>query len=383
MARNRTIYQSEGIISSQNLAATGTGAHVQLRRVQSANYGHEIARTDVLQFGNLARIDSIITQSPTVNLDFSYLLGDGYNERALGFYVAHSGGAGAGNFASGAVSDVSGRNFYIVTAGEGIDLNSEVGAAALSGKGVFGIGNAYISNYQVSAAVGDLPTVSVSVEGLNINSMTYVANGATTGVVSPAIAPESGVPLSLATGVRFPNPTAGTGDGIPTCLRPGDIVLSFGGFTGTSSSKTAPIANVDMGSTNSINIQSFELSLPLSLSPIERLGSKFAFARVVDFPVTATFSVEAIVNETTSRNLAQMIEDTSDNDITVSIRKPGSTEVAIQYTMRGAKLDSESYSSDIGSNKSVSLSFSAQLAGPNSLDKGIFCSGSYTGAVYT
>lgn len=377
------MYQSEGIFASQNLAATGSGNHAQLRRVQSANYGYEIARTDVLQFGNLARIDSIITQTPTVNLDFSYLLGDGYNERVLGFHVANSGGLGEGNFASGAVTDVSGRNFHVLTASEGIDLNSEVGAAALSGKGVISIGNAYISNYSVSASVGDLPTVSVTVEGLNNSSQTYVCNGATTGIVSPAIAPESGVPLSLATGTRLPLPTPSTGNGIPTCLRPGDISMSFGDLTSSSSTKTAPMANVDMSSTNSINIQSFELSLPLSLSPIERLGSKFAFARVVDFPVTVTLSVDAIVNEITARNLAQMIEDTTDNDITISIRKPGSTEVAIQYTLKGAKLDSESYTSDIGSNKSVSMQYSAQLAGPNSLDKGVFCSGAFVGSIYS
>lgn len=383
MSRTRIIYQSEGVYVSQNLAATGSGQHAQLRRIQTANYSYEIPRTDVLQFGNLARIDSIITTTPTISADFSYYLGDGYNEKALSFFVSSSGGGGDGNFASGAVTSVSGFNVYILTAGEGIDINSENGPAALSGKGVVGLGNCYISNYSVSAAVGDLPTVSFSVEGLNISQGLYYCNGATTGLVSPAIAPESGVPLSLATGTRLPLPTPATGNGIPTALRPGDITLSFGALTGTSSTKAAPLANVDMSSSNSINIQSCELSLPLSQSPIQRLGSKFAFARVVDFPVTATLSVEALVNEQVSRNLAQMIEDTTDNDITVTVRKPGSTEVAIQYTLKGAKLDSESYTSDIGSNKSLSLSFSAQIAGPNSLDKGIFCSGAYSGSVFS
>lgn len=383
MARNRTIYQSEGLFISRTLQATGSGDHAQLRRVQTANYNFDIARTDVLQYGNLARIDSIITQTPTVSADFSYYLGDGWNERALGFLVAHSGGQAEGNFASGAIVGGSGVNLFIVTANEGIDLNNEVGASALSGKGVIGIGNAFVSNYEISAAVGDIPTVSVSVEGLNVNSNTYIANGATTGVVSPAIAPESGVPLSLATGVRFPNPNTATGNGTPTALRPGDITFSFGALTGTIATKNGPIANVDMSSSNSINIQNFSLALPLSQSPIERLGSKFAFARVVDFPVTATLSVSALVNETTSRNLALALEDTTENDITVTLKKPGSTEVAMQFTLRGAKLDSESYSSDIGSNKSVDLTFSTQIGGPNDIAKGIFASGSYTGAVFS
>jgi hypothetical protein len=376
MARNRTIYNTEGLMVSQALQSTGSTSHVQLKRVQSANYGFEIARTDVNQFGELSAIDRLITSSPTVNLDFSYYLADGYNERALGFLVSHSGGAPEGNFASGAIAGTSGINFYVVTGPDGEDLN----AANLSGKATIGIGNAFISNYSVSAAVGDFPTVSVSAEALNINAATYTQNGAITGTVSPAIAPESGVPMNTGYIVRLPAPTSGDG---PTALRGGDITFSFGNFTNTASGKASSIANVDMSSANSINIQSFELSLPLSQSPIERLGSKFAFARVTDFPVTATLSIEAIVNETTARNLAAMVEDTSENDVSVTLRKPGTSEVAMKYTLKGARLDSESFTSDIGSNKSVSLSFSSQIGGPNSTNRGVFCSGSFTGSIFS
>lgn len=361
---------------SQALQSTGSASHTQLKRVQSANYGFEISRTDVNQFGELAALDRLITSSPTVNLDFSYYLGDGYNERALGFLVSHSGGAPEGNFASGAIAGNSGVNFYIVTGPDGEDLN----VSTISGKGTIGIGNAFISNYSVSAAVGDFPTVSVSAEALNINAATYTQSGAVTGTVSPAIAPESGVPMNTGFIVRLPAPTSGDG---PTALRGGDITFSFGNFTNTSSTKASSIANVDMTSADSINIQSFELSLPLSQSPIERLGSKFAFARVTDFPVTATLSIEAIVNETTARNLAAMVEDTSENDVSVTLRKPGTSEVAMKYTLKGARLDSENFSSDLGSNKSVSLTFSSQIGGPNATNRGVFASGSYTGAIFS
>ena len=361
---------------SQNLVSSGSTTHAQLKRVQSANYGFEIARTDVNQFGELSAIDRLITSSPTVNLDFSYYLADGYNERALGFLVSHSGGAPEGNFASGAIAGTSGVNFYIVTGPDGEDLN----IANLSGKATIGVGNAFISNYSVSAAVGDFPTVSVSAEALNINAATYTQNGDTTGTISPGIAPESGIPLNTGYIVRLPAPTSGDG---PTALRGGDITFSFGALTGTVSGKASTIANMDMSSTNSINIQSFELSLPLSQSPIERLGSKFAFARVTDFPVTATLSIEAIVNETVARNLAAMVEDTTENDISVTLRKPGTSEVAMKYTLKGARLDSESYTSDIGSNKSVSMTFSSQIGGPNSTNRGVFCSGSFTGSIFS
>jgi hypothetical protein len=374
MARNRVIYQSEGLFSSKALNSTAAADHKQLKRVQSANYSFEITRQDVNQFGQLARIDALVLQSPTVSLDFSYYLADGFNESALGFYMQGSGTptgpTGAGNFASGQMVSSSGINFYIVTDSEGIDLNYDnASATALSGKGVIGIGNGFITDYTVNAAVGDLPTVSVSVEGLGFCAATYGVNGNVTGFVGPAINPEFGTKLFTGTGdyVKLPLPTIG--DGV-TALRPGDITLNFGSFTGTGATPSSNLSGA-----GSINIQSVSLSLPLSRTPIERLGSRFAFARVTDFPVTATMSVNALVNEVDARNLADMIDDGAERDITLSIKKPGSQELAVVYTFKAARLNSESYSSDIGSNKSVDLSFSTQIGGPNDLVHGVYFSG--------
>jgi hypothetical protein len=377
MARNRVIYQSEGLFTSSGIYATSTGAHLQLKRVQSANYSFEITRQDVNQFGQLARIDALVLQSPTVSLDLSYYLADGFNERVLGFAV-QTGAIGDGvNFASGQMVSSEGRNFYIVTSAEGIDLNFDnasgvTAANGLSGKGVIGIGNGFITDYTLNAAVGDLPTISVSVEGLGFNAATYSSGANVTGVPSPAINPESGTSVGLT--VQLPVP--GTGDGV-TALRPGDITLSFGGFTGTGGTPTSNLSGA-----GSINIQSVSLSLPMSRTPIERLGSRFAFARVTDFPVTATMSVNALVNEIEARNLATMIDDGNERDITLSIKKPGSSEEAVRYVFKAARLDSESYSSDIGSNKSVDITFSTQIGGPNDSFHGIFVSGADRSALF-
>ena len=374
MARNRVIYQSEGLFVSSGLNSTSAAQHKQLKRVQSANYSFEITRQDVNQFGQLARIDALVLQSPTVSLDLSYYLADGFNESALGFYVqgtgAPSGPVTVGNFASGQMVSSSGRNFYIVTDSEGIDLNYNTGTTALSGKGVIGVGNGFITDYTLNAAVGDLPTVSVSVEGLGFCAASYGISGNVTGFVGPAINPALGTKLFTGTGDYIKLPIPSTGDGV-TALRPGDITLSFGGFTGTGGT---PTSTVDNGS-DAINIQSVSLSLPMSRTPIERLGSRFAFARVTDFPVTATMNVNALVNEVQARNLADMIDDGSERSITLTINSPGTSTPAVKYTFAAARLDSESYSSDIGSNKSVDITFSTQIGGPNDLVHGIYFSG--------
>lgn len=375
MSRNRVIYQSEGLFTSSGLNSTNSGEHKQLKRVQSANYSFEIARQDVNQFGQLARIDALVLQSPTVSLDLDYYLADGFNESALGFYMQGTGGTKGptteGNFASGQMVSSSGRNFYIVTTSEGSDLNFDTGInSTLSGKSVIGVGNGFITNYSVDASVGNFPTVKVSVEGLGFNVSTYSTNGLT-GVPTPAIDAVSGTKLftSPAQSVKLPNPSSG--DGV-TALRPGDITLSFGGFTGTGAT---PSVNVNNASNDSINIQSVSLSLPMSRTPIERLGSRFAFARVVDFPIVSTMTVNALVNEQQARNLADMIDDGAERDITLTINKPGTSTPAVKYVFKAARLDSEGYSSDIGSNKSVDLSFSTQIGGPNDTVHGIFFSG--------
>ena len=368
MPRNRVIYQSEGLYVSEAANSTTSGKHYQLDRVQSANYGFNIARQDVNQFGELARIDSIVLESPTVSLDFSYYLTDGANERALGFNVPT--GATTAQFPSGQLEDGSGVNFYIVTTSEGRDLNSETGTAtnnALSGKSVVGIGNAYLTDYTVDLSVGNIPTVSVSMEGTNMNAFTMSGTNSGTNV---GINQASGT--SLGTAIQLANPNSYTGAGIINALRPGDVTLSFDTIENSG-------ILTDLGE---LHVQSVSLSLPLGRSPIERLGSKFAFVRTVDFPVVASLTVNGVQSDTVSGSLVSLVESNPKSDITITIKKPGETAAAVKYTMKRAQLDSSSVSSSIGSNKTVDLTFTTQIGGTNDTANGIQMSGSYATAPF-
>ena len=408
MARNRVIYQSEALYVSKNINSTTSSEHAQLKRVQSANYNFSIERQDVNQFGQLARIDALVLQSPTVTLDFTYYPTDGYNEKALGFYVQNTqgsgiyfGGTGTGitgvapydptaaveaNFASGHMAGSSGQNFYIITAGEGSDLNTLTGEYALSGKSAIAIGNGFLSNYTFNASVGNLPTASVSIEGLNIKSSTILGMSGATGnsgnfVLSPTISPILGTELGYIG--RLASPTEATGaNGLveTSALRPGDLTISFGDYTGANATGS-PLSSLE--GARGINIQSVSLALPLSRTPIERLGSRFAFARVVDFPIVATMNVSAILNEVESKSLAQMLDDNSKREITLTIKKPGSTQNAMLFKFKGSQLQSESFSSSIGANKTVDLVFQTQVGGPSDASNGVYVSGSYTESIVT
>lgn len=368
MARNRVIYQSEGLYVSKEYNSTGSGDHFQLKRVQSANYNFNIARQDVNQYGQLARIDSIVLETPTVGLDFTYYVTDGKNERALGFYV-QTGGASAGQFPSGHVQDGTGRNFYIVTTSEGSDLNAE---ANLSGKSAIGVGNAYLTNYTLDLAVGSIPTASVSFEGSNMNAFNIAAGNSGSGA---GVIPQSGISIGL--GVILPNSANQTGaavDGTISALRPGDVTVSFGGFTGTGVGGFTSLTD--------LHIQSASLALPLGRTPIQQLGTKFAFARTVDFPIVSTLTLNGIQSETSQGSLIDLVQNNPKNDITISVKQPGTNNVAITYTITNAQLDSVGFSSSIGSNKTVDLTFSTQIGGANDAVNGIRVSGSYTGSPF-
>ena len=421
--RARVIYQSEALYAgtvdatghhftvtgkgyaTQTLADADGGGDVktgimQLRRVQSANYSFSVNRQDVNQFGQLARIDSVNIEPPTVTLDMSYYLTNGVNERLLGFNVDGQTSALSDELILGKTANSDnpgGKNFFILTTPESSDAvgNSD----AESEKSVIALGNGFVSNYSIEAAVGGMPSASVTIDGLNLRSYTGTAN-----LDIPAIDTKYGTPID---GVEFSLPPAISGKGEATvgsdniwgslddgwqgndegfgvegvsCLRPGDISMSLGtnGRAGLFENlpHSDPHQDYDAGSAH---IQSFSIDVPVSRSTIQRLGNPYGYARVTDFPVNISVSVSAILSDLKEGNVADLLFNEEDHDLVFTMREPtqsGNGNIAMQYTIKGARLEGESFSSSIGDNKSVDLTFTAQVGGPEDQENGIFISGS-------
>ena len=397
---NRIIYQSDSLFVSQAVNSNLSGQHVQLDRVQSANYSFNINRTDVNQFGQLARIDSVVLESPTISVDVSYLLGDGFNEEVLGFSRSKSfSDAESTGFISKQISatssvGTSGINLYILTAPEGIDSNLSRGAVDKSDYSVIGLGNCYLSDYTLDCSVGDFPTVSVSFEGLNANATTDVTGitgiagvsddepAATsmtgfTGISGVGVDPTNGTQLAIFQGasnkaIAFPAPSTGSSVGI-AALKPGDITLSL------SQADTKSFYTIGGGTTGA-HVQSLSLNVPLSRTPIEKLGSTFAFARVADFPITPTVSISAVVNEQNQNAIHDIIQnDGFISEMEFGVVQGGNIEAqdkpGVRYKLKNLKLDSESVSSSIGPNKTVDMTFSVSIGGPEDNDNNVFFSG--------
>ena len=382
MARNRIIYQSEAVYAGPSPA---TGYHYgtytpgiggnsnvpdqnrnlvqQLQRIQTANYSFTVDRTDVNQFGQLAAIDRVILTNPTVSLDFSYINANLSNEYDLGFTIASGNNDSTVSAISGFLNKTSDeRNYFIRTTPEGTDTVGYTDGSS-GNNGVIGIGNAFLTSYSTEGSVGNFPTTTISVEGLNMNFQNGIS-----GNFVPAVNPVNGQALSnyyqLAQAVQ--NVGIGSGNAI-SALRPGDITLSL---------NNTLAGGVDV---DTMNIQSYSLSFDLGRTPIQRLGNKFAFAREIDFPLSVTLTVDAQVTSLSAGNLANLvIDDSNKYNPAITIKSPSDSSLTMaKFTLKGAKLDSQEYSSDIGSNKSVTLTFSAQVGGPQDTANGLFMNGQY------
>lgn len=384
MSRNRIIYQSEALYVSDNIFSTEEVNHNQLHRIQNANYGFDIPRQDINQFGQLSRIDAPVVESPTVFFDFSYYITDGLNEKNMGFYVQTINTPEV-NFLSGHVTNNDGRNFFVATTAEGIDINHE---NSLSGKNIIAIGNSIITSYKLDAKVGDFPIVNITTEALNINSSSYTnyktgISLSGVGCPTPQIDIKNNISLSQSGDiykiVKLPNPIVNTGQNILNALRPSDIILYFDDF-GTSSSGFKSISNT-FGTENSlsndaINIQSFSLNVELTRTAALQLGSKYAYVKNINIPIVASLNINALVNENQLRNFTSSIDDHSPRSMIIAIKNPNDrNQNALKFKLKGFYLKNESFSSSIGENKNVNLSFESQIGSYNDINNGIFICG--------
>lgn len=388
----------------------------QLRRVQNANYSFSVNRQDVNQFGQLARIDAVSIEPPTVTLDFSYYLTNGVNERIMGMNVDGKSSALADEIIGGVKCDnninADGKNFFILTTCEGHDAVGN--ADSDDGKSVIALGNGFVSNYSIEASVGSMPTANVTVDGLNLKS--YVGS---TGLSVPSVNSNFGIPIN---DIEFSIPAAISGvlndsaaGGLDneeegwSCLRPGDITMSlgtdgraaefellpgndprgdlgYGNTAGGSNIATGagyqgvndnPMHDYTVG--GSAHVQSFSIDVPMSRSVLNRLGTPYGYSRVVEYPLNISVSVNAIMADLKAGDVSDLLWNTEEHDLVFTLREPnqyGTGSVAMQYIVKGALLEGESFSSSIGDNKSVDLTFTAQIGGPEDLARGLRILGS-------
>lgn len=371
--RRRIIYQSDAVYCSNSTGTAGDAGGIppaqvtQMHRVQSIDYSFEVNRTDVNEIDKLAALERVILEEPTVSFSMNYLLADGWNESGVGLTVAT---ASPPNCLSGILANnpEAEKNFYIVTVPEGLDAVGYDVSANAGTPEVVGIGNAFLTSYSVSASVGEFPSADMEFEASNFTISKYLANG----IRNPAIVTTGTIVEQYTGRVTWNDATTGTLS--VAALRPGDITLDFGAASAEMGGPVMPGNTADDATNTAMHVQSFTLDVPLSRTPLQRLGNPFAFSREIDVPINVSMSVSANLASVVTGSLVNLIcNATQERNITVTMKDACGANTNLVFTLKGATLDSESFANAVGDgNKTVDLTFNAQIGGGNDTTKGLF-----------
>ena len=299
---------------------------------------------------------------------------------------------------SGLLDDSQGNNYFITVVPDGKDVQGTTDLATtgtdFTKNDVICIGNGFLSDYTVEAAVGAIPTASCTVEGFNIKVDNHLSGSQETvdgyldeGVPGVTLDGTSGTNRYVfGTGIGNTGVWGGT-DGWMTkgtafnttgnagfaALRPGDLTFEMG----TSGSY---IGFTDMDGAGAAHIQSFTINVPLSRTVLQKLGSTFGYARVVDLPVDISCTISAVVSELQNKNLIAELCSTQTHDFTLTLKDPACVTAGnqkLKYTVKNARLDSETFTNAIGDNETVDMTFTTQVGGANDTTNGLFMEGAY------
>lgn len=342
---------------AQGAGNTGNNLIAEIANVTDASLSIDIPRQDLNIFGQLARQGTVVLTPPSIQLSFSYNVTDSYNEQMLGL----NGKGGA--FLSGILTKVSdSKNYFVSISQQGVD---EYGVSAPSARDTIGIGNGFLSNYSINAAVGQVTTASVSVDALNV-----VAYYGSSGLQTPAVNPATSARLTPWT-FQLPVGRPITGAGGVFALKPGDIVAEFPSALGFL---------VPLSGSNGVNLQSFSVSVPISRSPINRLGSLFGFSREIQFPLNCTINLRALQTEIATGALDVLLCNDQFFNGRVRMKQPAcpgsNSDDSIIVGLNQMKVTNLSFGMTVGGDATVDLTATCQLGGALSTD-GLTMSGAY------
>lgn len=392
MARNRVIYQSDAVFAGPTPA---TGLHVapggptgqygnvqaqmsgnsllnQLVRVQSAAWSAAVTRQNVNQFGELAAIDQVILDQPNVSLDLTWIVNGLANEKYAGLTVSPTGSNYSVSCLSGILNKTSDeKNYFILQAPEGVDANNN---SALNNAltNVHAFGNMFLSSYSTEGSVGSFPQSTIRLEGNNYVVQTGISQNSIPAVFPTDGTRASGYFYSLYTPGSHADP--GTGDHVVSALRHGDITLTVV-ESGTS------IEYRDLGailSPVSGAIQGYRISYDLRRDNLQKLGNPFSYSKEVVYPLEVSASINGLVTDLNTGSLESFICNDKTYTLEVSIKRPGceaTRPILAKYRLLGAKLSNASYNLNIGSNKTFTYDFTAQIGSATQLGQGLFLSG--------
>lgn len=390
--RNRLIYQSIGLQVVPASAENPEEALQQLYRVQSFQSTNSISFQDINEFGQLAAIDRINLEAPTVSASTEYYLSEGFNEEALNFVVNRGTKSEDGtwdkndSFLGGHLEDTStGLDIFSAIAEEGEDTNQfkfadvkpwSLAAGSTSNVAILGYGGMNITDFSMNFAVGEFPTASVSFEGSNTNAVLIEAGDDEVEVKTtmPDVDLATGEPNTTEIQLNTFQKYYDTESPEISALRPGDVTVKLLKHGTTDEQEATLIDFAQLKDTGSY-IQSANISIPMSREGLQKLGTRFFYARSITFPLTVSVQIEAIMNGINSgTSLSEILEENPKVDVIISVKNPkDKTKVALEYKVKNCTISEQSFNSSIGQNTTASLTLETQIGSRTDTENGVFC----------
>ncbi|MBC8395295.1 MAG: hypothetical protein H8E05_01240 [Bacteroidetes bacterium] len=295
------------ILYSSKLVKLGS-ANV-LRGVQSATYGFELNRTDVNAFGKLSAYDRLLTQTPTINTELQLLAGDTGNPNNGGIITK----AQIMQATTSAAFDVA-----IGLANNDDDNSDYVGG----GNTITTQGN-FVGSASAEASVGAFALINLSFEGsgMSVAASTVGTTPTVSNTTSAAVTQEH-------------------------------VTISFPGAH-------------NLGGT----AQSANMNTNISREVIEKFGQRYSNTRVVQFPSTASLTIEGLdtdhdvdydlISKYSVNNAGT--KNTINFNINGGVPLNGVGGTARNYGLVGATTDSVSFNGGIGDNHTISATFVSSI----------------------
>jgi hypothetical protein len=340
--------------------------------IQSYDFSFDVERAALKQIGSSYLATRQTQLAPDINLNLQYYLNRGWNEKFIGMNVGVTADGYINPFSTIFTSNPD-KNFYVIIAQDnGRDLNADT---SFNGHNLLGIGNAYLTNYELSVGLNSLATVNLSFVGANAE-------------------------ISQVSSATFQNPAlfvTGSGTevtdnesvGIVDASRSSRYMTGYSGlFAGgcphgeCQITATAEASNAVKLGFDFDNFQSLSISVPIERKALYGFGNNYPFNRKVQKPVTATLSIDSLVDSFTAENLATTFkqEDVSISGYLFDIVFSNHANVKkFGVKVQNARLDSYSIGSTIGDRSVISTSWSFEV----NESTGILMSGSYAAPVPT
>jgi hypothetical protein len=350
---NRVIYSSNTVLVSTAPAAASHTGLFDLKLIDRVQTAQASFTTQVKRFKQIG-FDGFLLDNfyapPKISFDLTYYNSDTSNEAALGLNVN-----GECLFKNQAVTGKDINIFLLSDVVGGKDFSS---LTNFTGSNVFGIGNALITSYSISAGLGNMPTTQLSFEANNIVFDTFTGNNSVPALTYSG--KKTFHPYNFTTGVFNKNNYVSDQIDRPVAIRPADIFVVM----------TQPQIAGGVYTAASGKIQNFDIQIPFERKELLGFGSNFAFDRKLMYPVVGTVSFNALFDNLNTGNYSDIFNSDNRNDIDIYLNDCNNNN-QIVYSIKDARLVSEKFNFSIGQDVNFDGSFEFSV----SAEKGFSISG--------